>query len=78
MVRRQIFRVEWINAGRVDADQSNASVVKMINQCGRQRGEIVVEAFGVGKRARGQEHSFLRDRGSRSSGLITPFSEPRP
>ena len=50
----------------------NASVVKMINQLGRERGEVVVEAFGVGKSARGQKHAFLRDRGSRSSGLMTP------
>ena len=69
-VGRQVFRVEQVHAGRVDADEADASLVQEIDQLGGQRGEVFAELVGVGIRVRAKEYPLLRDLDAEASGPI--------
>ena len=51
VVSRQVLRIEQVDAGRVDADCPDAPVMKVIDQFGVQRGEVLAEPGRIGKGA---------------------------
>ena len=67
-MRRQVLRVEQIDARRVESDEPDSPFGEEVHQFRRQGGEVLAEDLRIGIAVRGQQQARLLDRMRQMSG----------